>query len=761
MNRIQIILITLLFAASLPASSQQLTGVLSGTVIDQATKEPLPLANVRLVGTNLGASTDDKGSFLIPSVPVGTYELRASLVGYAAFVVTDVVVATGKPTVLSVKLTQEVLDLDAVEVNASYFTRTSDAVVSIEKLSGEEIRRSAGGFEDVVRAVSVLPGVAQTSAGRNDLVVRGGAPSENLFVVDNIEIPNINHFGTQGTSGGPLSYINLDYVRETSFSSGGFGAKHGDRLSSVLTIDLKDGRTDHWGGKATVSATQFGLNVEGPTGADGSLVFSARRSYLDLIFKAANFSFIPEYWDFLARANYRLDQANTLTILGIGAIDRVNWNNATADDRYDNSSILGSDQNQYAFGASLQHLIKNGFLTLTASRSFVSYNELQRDSLLVPIFSNTSREGETGLRFDAVWKRGGTELSGGALIKRVKFNTSLYLPPFVTTFGDTVSASVDDAEDIGTKGAVYGQVAQSLPLGAVLTVGARTDYFSLIDTKFFFSPRAALSLPVGPLTSVQASVGQYRQFPSYVWLVANGANRSLEAARVDQVVLGVEHMLRADLKVRLEGFKKDYRKYPASVDRPYLTMSNTGAGYGGSEDGFSAYGTDRLVNEGSGTAVGLEFLAQKKLSEIPLYGLVSLTLSRTRFTALDGIERPGNFDQSLLLNLSLGYRFDERWESNIRYRFATGKPYTPFDEQGRQDPAAYNSDRLRGAGYLDVRVDRRWNFATWNLIVYLDIQNVLNNKYTGQYRWDARTQQVEDLYTGIGILPSIGVSAEL
>jgi hypothetical protein len=197
------------------------------------------------------------------------------------------------------------------------------------------------------------------------------------------------------------------------------------------------------------------------------------------------------------------------------------------------------------------------------------------------------------------------------------------------------------------------------------------------------------------------------------------------------------------------------------VDRTYLTMSNTGAGYGGSEDGFSSYGLDRLVNDGTGTSVGLEFLAQKKLSEIPLYGLVSVTVSETRFIALDGVERPGSFDQSLLFNLSLGYRFDERWESNIKYRFASGRPYTPYDANGKQDPAAYNSGTLKGAGYLDVRVDRRWNFANWNLIVYVDIQNILNNKYTGQYRWDARTQQVEDLNNGIGILPSIGISAEL
>ena len=193
-------------------------------------------------------------------------------------------------------------------MTASFFRRTPEQAVSVQRLSFEEIRRSPGGFEDVVRAVAVFPGVAQVSAGRNDLIVRGGAPSENIYVVDNLEIPNINHFGTQGSGGGPLSYINLDFVRETSFSTGGFGARYGDRLSSVLTIDLREGRTDRLGGKATISATQFGLNLEGPIGENGTFLVSARRSYLDLIFRASGFSFVPEYWDFFARGDVHARQ---------------------------------------------------------------------------------------------------------------------------------------------------------------------------------------------------------------------------------------------------------------------------------------------------------------------------------------------------------------------------------------------------------------------------------------------------------------------
>jgi hypothetical protein len=753
-------LLSLLVCLTGLASGQ--TGTITGAVLDQVTQEPLPFANVQVLLTALGAAADENGRFIIPDVPIGTYEVRATLVGYQPATVTDVVVSAARPRDIVVRLDQITIGIGTVEVTAGYFQKSPDAVISTQRLSYEEIRRSPGGFEDVVRAISVLPGVAQAQPGRNDLVVRGGAPSENMYLVDNIEIPNINHFGTQGSGGGPLSYINLDFVRETSFSTGGFGVRHGDRLSSVLNVEMRDGRTDHVGGKATISATQFGLNLEGPIDQKSSFLFSARRSYLDFIFKLAKFSFIPEYWDFLAKASYSLDQKNSLSFLGIGAIDDVTYNNSTADDRYKNSQVLGTAQNQYVNGFSWQHLFGRGITTVTLGRTYVNYNGTQRDSLLNPIFTNKSKEGETSLRGDAVFKldsEGITELSFGAIIKVVKFNTTVALPGYITPFGDTLDVRVNDLELRGSKGGMYVQVSRHLPAGFQLTAGGRMEYFSMIKRKFSFAPRASLIFEASPLTTLTVSAGIYHQSPSYVWLATNTGNQDLTPARVDQYILGAEHLVRADLRVRLEGFTKRYSKYAASVDRRYLVLSNTGAGYGGSDDGFSSFGFDNLASEGEGRSYGVELLVQKKLSEIPLYGLVSITWANSRFTALDGVERPGSFDQRFILNFSGGYRFDERWEASLKYRFATGMPYTPFNSDGTQNVAAYNSARMADGGILDLRVDRRWNFARWNLIVYVDLQNVLNNKNSGSVRWNARDRKIES-EDAIGILPSLGVSGE-
>ncbi len=241
-----------------------LTGSITGTIMDATTNEPLIRATVLVVGTTLGAASDLDGRYLVDKVPVGTYALQVNLLGYKSILIPDVTVTNTKPTDVDIKLTLNPLELQGVTVKPNFFEQVPDKLLSTQSQSNAEIRRLPGGLEDVVRAMSILPGVAQVQNGRNDLIVRGGAPSENLYLVDGIEVPNINHFGTQGATGGPLSFINLDFVDNTTFSSGGFGVRYGDKLSSVTRIDLRHGRQDQWRGKATISATQLVPNLDRP-----------------------------------------------------------------------------------------------------------------------------------------------------------------------------------------------------------------------------------------------------------------------------------------------------------------------------------------------------------------------------------------------------------------------------------------------------------------------------------------------------------------
>lgn len=758
---IRMIILLFFMQLSMLLQAQEQTGVIMGKVIDATTKQPIPGVNVFLLGTTIGAASDINGNYSIRNIPVGSYQVRASAVGYDALVKTDIVINTVRPAMVDFQLKESIIELGSVEITADFFQKVPTEVNSIKTFSYEEIRRAPGGFEDVVRALSVLPGVAQADAGRNDLVVRGGAPSENLFIVDGFPVQNINHFGSQGASGGPLSYINLDFVRETSFSTGGFSALYGDKLSSVLTIDLREGRKDKFGGKATISATQFGLNAEGPISDKSNFLFSARRSYLDLIFKAAGFGFVPEYYDVLSKFNYDIDNHNSLSFLLVGAFDNVKFFNDTEDQRYSNARALASDQVQYLTGFSYRHLFNKGFYTLSLSRNYVDFNTIQRDTLLNPVFMNVSKEKENTLRGDLVYKISPkAEINVGASLKFIQFEADVKLPFFTTSFGELLNVTALNTGEDFWKSEVYIQYSGFYFNRLRMNLGVRSDYFNAINNKFSVSPRFSLAYSLTDLTTLNFSTGVYHQNPSYIWLLADPNNRNLRQIRVDQYIFGVDHRLRSDVNLRVESYYKDYKNYPASTSRTYLVLANTGAGFAGAEDNFSSFGLESLTSSGKGFSRGIELSVQKKSSRISHYGLFSLTYNESYYTAIDGIKRPGAYDQKWIVNLSVGYIFNEKWEASFKFRYASGKPYTPFNADGTQNLTNYFTKRLPELHSLDIRVDRRWNFQSWTLITYLDIQNIYNRNNISFYRWDARTKSVDET-SNIGILPSIGVSLEL
>ena len=741
-------------------SAQTIRGNLYGRIVEFATKQPIPYANISVVGTEFGTASDQNGYYKIENLPVNTYAIKVSYVGYNSQIKSDVVINSAKPFELNFELTPQTIELGDVTVTSDYFRKDILETTSLRSFNYEEIRRSPGGYEDVIRALSVLPGVAQADAGRNDLIVRGGAPSENLYIINGIEVPNINHFGTQGATGGPLSYINLDFVRETSFSTGGFSALYGDKLSSVLNINLRDGREDRLGGKATISASQFGLNLEGPISQNSNFIFSARRSYLDFIFKAANFAFVPEYYDVLFKTDFNAHTQDVFGFIFLGAFDNVKFFNDTEDQRYDNSTVLGTDQIQYVTGFTYTHLLASGFFKLALSRNYVDYDGQQSDSLLNPIFKNKSKEEENTLKADLVLKTGkASEINLGGTAKYIETDYDILLPTFITTFGDSLPLTSLKTKNDYTKFGIYSNYNTLLFENLTVNLGLRLDAFTALNKKSYLSPRFSLSYSLTDLTNLNFSTGIYYQSPSYIWLEAYESNKNLSMIRADQFVLGFDHKLASDALFKLEVFYKDYKNYPASIIRPYLVLANTGAGYSGSSDNFASFGLEPLVDAGIGKARGVEISLQKKLSEIPYYGIFSFTYSKSDFTSLDKIERAGSYDQTYILNLSGGYKFNEFWEVSSKFRFSSGEPYTPYNADGTQFVYNYNTHRMKSAHSLDVRVDKRWYFNNWTLITYIDIQNIYNNKNISSIRWNSRVMKPDET-SSIGLLPSIGISAE-
>ena len=510
----------LMFASIGLAQERFLFGSIAGRVFDQTTKGPIPYANVVVPGSGIGTATDQDGRFKISNIPAGSYDVQISVIGYKPLTKRAAVHLSNRQSELEFPMVEGNIELSEVQVCAAHFLRAPDTPLSTRSFSYKELRHTAGGLDDVVRSVSILPGIAQPKPDRNDLIVRGGAPSENLFLVDNVEVAYINHFSTQGAGGGAISIIDPYLIGGASFSAGGFGARYGDKLSSVFNMGLREGRADRIHAKGTVSATQFGLSVEGPLPQKGSYLVSVRKSYLDLAFKLYGFGFAPRYWDFLGKASYSLGTGDKLTVLALGAIDKIDFFNDTDEHRYNNSRLLFSDQNHFVGAVIWRHLFSDGYSTLTVrhSRSKLKYLQFTED--LVPRFQSSTIEGEISVRGDMVIQCGASnEIAVGVESKCIDVESAIDSEPTGTTSGQRASAD-QFLDGTPLKAAVYGQISKLLgPLK--LTFGLRGDYFGLTKQHAVVAPRFSSTLALSSVTNLTASIGRYYQAPSYVWLAAN------------------------------------------------------------------------------------------------------------------------------------------------------------------------------------------------------------------------------------------------
>jgi len=746
--------------------AQQYRTNISGAIVNGATREAVPGANILLIGSTFGAVADTAGKFRITDFPPGIYEVRVSAVGYSPTVIRGVAVSNSRPVIVSIPLTEQLVQMNDVITMGERWKNIPELNVSTRFLDYREIQHTAGAFDDVLRTITILPGVAQTRIDRNDLSVRGGSSAENLYLIDGFEIDNINHFGTEGSGGGTNTFLNLDFVDNSFFSNGGFGVRYGDRLSSVLSIDMRDGRKDSFRGKATLSATEAGLNLDGPLSENTSFLFSARRSYLESLFRLNGFSFAPYFWDVLGKLSYHLSPSDNLEFLGIGVIDRMQRFDDTEEQRIENDRRIFITQTKAFAGISWKHGFSHGILTMNGWQSATEYQYYSKGVLdhgaQFPHLENTSTERETSLKADAVIELfHGTELSFGLGAKYANISSRFLTTVYITGFTkDTVLFPVDlSPQADGNKYSWYTQVSQTIgPI--VVTGGLRGNRLSIIHQSWVVAPRFSASIQVLPTTIINGSMGRYYQAPSYIWLLANPYNRGLENIGMNQYVVGIEHYLTEEVTINLEGYYKKYDHYPVSLTRPYIVMVNTGAEIEQFAEAYASLGLDYLESSGTGFSKGVELFIQKKVSQSPLYYRMSVTYSKTEFTALDGVSRPSNFDQRWKTSLTAGYALDEKWEFNSSFHLATGRPYTPFKPTGfarsRDD---YNTARVGTNHSLDVRVNRRWLWSWVVINTFLDIENIYNKKPQEPPEWDLAAGKPKDAQT-IGILPTIGVAIE-
>jgi hypothetical protein len=742
------------------------TGVVVGRVLDGRSQAPVAGATVSVSNGTVTALTDSAGRFVLRALPSGIVTLVTRRLGYAPFAFNDVVVSPRKPAEVRIVLEPVAATLGAITVRPEAFppVPASATPVSTQNYSAEEVRRQPGAQEDVLRAISVAPGVGVTNAARNDLVVRGGAPFENLFVVDNIEVPNINHFGSQGSTGGPISLINVRFVEHASISAGGFGARFGDKSSSVTLLTLREGNSERRSGELNVAASQVGAIYEGPIGRSTTFFVNLRQSYLDLLFQLIGLSFVPAYTDATAKVVWRPTVRDAISALTIAARGSVSFNNDTDSARLSNSQVLAPEQRQYFSGVTWNRLVANGVLTTTLGRTYTRYRSMQRDTLLSPVFENTSREGETSLRSDlSLSLTPRWQLDVGAVARvasALDYDVTLAGPLRRDDQGALQPLSIDTTIT-ATRTSAYMQSSVGVTDALRVVMGIRFDHNSAIVSSARFSPRASVAWRATPRITTSLSAGRYWQSPPFVWLAGDARNHTqLTPWRADHAVLSVVGRVGSETKVQLEAFAKRYASYPTRLWRPQAVLSPSGFDDATTDIPF---GLEPLSSQGTGTVRGVELFVQKRLGASGVYGQSAVSVSRTRFAARDRLDRRGAFDTPVTANVLVGWRPNPVWEGALRVRGSSGFPYTPFNEGGASagtlDFARYNAERLNTFFAADVRLDRRFVLRGGQFIAFLDLQNVTNRNNDSPPQWNPRARRAERS-AGVGLLPTIGLNWE-
>ena len=751
------VLVFIAFIACTIASAQN--GSISGVVIDKNAQTPLVGATVLIENTELGAITDVDGKFSIEKIQPGTYNVKISLLNFLPAELFNVVITNGNTNTFSVELERSSEQLNTLEIKRYTYGKATETPLSVQSLTAEEIRSNPGGNFDISKVIQALPGVGGLSGAgeRNDLLIRGGAPSENVYYLDGIEVPQINHFSTQGSSGGPQGIINVSFIETATLNSSSFNAKYDNALSSVLQFKQRNGNAQQLKGNGRISSTEVAGTLEGPIGKNTTFLASVRRSYLQYFFALIDLPIRPNYWDFQYKINTQLNKKNTLTAIGLGAIDEFSFAVPKTSDptkEYIIRSNPNINQWNYTVGVTLKHTLDNGYYNLSLSRNMFENrldrfedNDVGNESRRT--LKSESQEIENKLRWEVNQFFGDWKVVYGLSAQYVKYNNDFFtrIAPAISDSTGTVivpqiNLSFYNAIDFARYGAFVSINKKMFGERLSLTGGIRTDMNSFTTTGNnplnALSPRVAASFAINEKWNMNASVGRYAKLPVYTVLGfkqdGNSVNRNSDYILCDHYVYGFEFLPKNSLRITAEGFYKQYSNYPVSFNTG-VSLANQGSVYG-------AIGNEQVTSTGQGRAYGFELFLQQKFTK-SYFLTASYTFFKSEFTGATGKYAPSAWDNRHLLSVIFGKKFKKGYELGVKYRLAGGAPYTPYDMTSSQlnyvtlgtgsfDYTQLNSQRLPVFNQLDIRIDKKINFKKSSLDFFLDIQNVTNAKSYSQ-----------------------------
>ncbi|MCY4419483.1 MAG: TonB-dependent receptor [Cytophagales bacterium] len=745
-------------------------GTLNGRVLETLSKKPVPFVSLLLKGTSMGTITDENGYFILENVEPGVYSVEITCVGYEKQTKYDIDLSRGRVRKLDILLKPSSTDLEEISItfDRESFFKTDESPTSAYNIGVNEIRRMPGGNRDVSKVIRSLPGASSTPSFRNDIIIRGGSPSENSFYIEDIPLPVLNHFQTQGSSGGPQGILNVDLLSEVQFYSGAFPVHRGGAASSVFDFYYKE-HGDRWGASLTQGASDFGLLIEGPTGDRSGLLFSFRRSYLQFLLPILKLPFIPTYNDLQFKYEHTsANEKHKLSLVGVGGLDDFALNEEVVDGITDPDEIEASllilenvpinQQEHYTTGIKYEYFHGKGKIRTILSRSqlwnqaykYQDNDESREENLRL---NYGSQEHENHLRMEGYHVVGPWNLTYGWNYEYAVFSTDIFARVFLQR---QVIDLEEEAKIDLHKVALFGQVSRNFFRKLTFSAGLRADDNNFTNPRFSrrsipaLSPRISASYQFNNRVSLNANAAFYHQLPPYTSLgyrergVYVNQNENVDYFRSHHLVAGIGVTGWEASRWTLESFYKGYTDYPLSVANG-VSLGNFGADFG-------VFGNEEIRSSAYGRSRGLEMLFQQKFYR-GYYGLMTYTFFTAEFkSSSPEAYTPSSWDYRHASSIVFGKRFEtygtgvkQNWEIGGRWLYTGPTPYTPYDvDQSLLKPrwdvdptpvldyTQVNSLRSGPFHQLDLRVEYKLYFQRWTLTTYWDVQNVYAYRVSGQ-----------------------------
>lgn len=732
------VLITASFAFAQPTTTN---GKIAGKIVEHTTGQPVGGATVSV--KNVGTATSNADGEYVLEIKPGVYDVEIKADKFAPVLRNQIIVTGGRSIRLDVEL--DVTLSESVEVRSSLFAESVEQPVSNHTLDREALRQTPGSGGDPLRAINSLPSVSAASAEFADLVVRGGTTDENLVYVDRIPVDDFTYFTDKYDSGrgGRASILAPDVFDKAEFSAGGFGARYGDKMSSVLDVTVREANRERVQGVFFLDSGTAGGSLDVPFKKRGGWVASARRSYIDVALDIAGIADqgligYPRTWDFTNKVVYDINKRHKLSVTALNFFESFDQSDTQAgniDRRTDRFRMNRSSQRN-VFGGTLSSTLSDNVFAQTTAWFTNSHNDgtfyLPNTSVLQR--SRDLKDSRFGVKEDmsvAATKKVELAFGGGVFFDSANYNTFENAgKPYSPLEEEYNAAARQNTMRLGHELSAYAYGQATFHAGERFTVtpGVRFDRNG-VTGETTVSPRIGARFAASGRVSFTFAAGIYRQPPSFFVLSLTPANRNLQSQTADHVIGGVEWLATPNIRLRVETF---YKRYSDLVIQPIrLTQTNPATG--------------NYFNTGRGTASGVEISVQKSLSGF-FAGEASYGYMRSRRSFdLNSALVPSDYERPHQLTL-IGITQPFGFTVAAKFRYASGLPYTirtplhpPASSawiQRISNLANVNAARLPVFASLDIRAERRFSFRRWSLSPYIDYFNITNHRTVVQTNYE-------------------------